>query len=220
MRSQLSRRFFSLALAALVIPVFLACPERASAHGSVTPDEDICIIQIGYFKAHFKMYLPRTRGQREYCEDIPDTGETLFVMQYEHSGLGSVPIDFRVIRNVTGNGVFANLADVEKIESIDSVTVLHHPAKIQPDVFTLLHDFDEQGEFIGIVTATQPDTGKQYTAVFPFQVGFAGVGIWPWFVVAAIGLQIQYLWMSGAYSRWRSNRRRRRIQMVEGEQHG
>ena len=179
----------------------LSSPQASLAHGSVTPDEDLCIIQIGYYRAHFKIYLPLRKGHEEYCEDLPGTGESVFVMEYEHSGLGDVPVDFRIIRNETGQGVFTNLDDVRQIADLDAVTVFHHPAAIQPDVFTVMHRFEEQGEFVGIVTVKSPDNGKEYTAVFPFEVGFAGFGWWPWFLAAAVLLQLNYLWMSGRLTR-------------------
>jgi hypothetical protein len=207
----------------IVRPYLSAClalalllPPQVQAHGSVTPGDDICIIQIGYYKAHFKMYLPRSRGHKEYCEDIPDTGETVFVMEYEHSGLGSVPIDFRIIRNTTGNGVFTNLEDVQQISDIDAVTVVHHEAAIQADVFTILYDFDEQGQFVGIVTVENPETGKVYTAVFPFEVGFAGIPRWIWFVLVAIVLQLNYFLMNGWWSRWKRTRQRKKLIVIEG----
>ena len=181
-------------------------PQNALAHGSVTPDDDLCIIRIGYYRAHFKIYLPQSRAHNEYCEDIPATGEATFIMEYEHSGLGEVPIDFRVIRNVTGQGVFTVLEDVEKIADLDEVTVFHHPATIQPDVFTYLFPFNEQGNFVGIVTVQQPDTGQIYTAVFPFEVGFTGVPTWVWFIVVALFLQANFLWMNGSISRWLEQR--------------
>lgn len=180
-------------------------PEPAHPHGSVTPDADLCIIRIGYYRAHFKIYLPQSRGHNEYCEDIPGTGTATFVMEYEHSGLGDVPIDFRVIRNVTGKGVFTILEDVEKIDNLDDVTLFHYPATIQPDVFTYLYPFNEQGEFVGIVTVQQAETGEIYTAVFPFEVGFAGVPVWVWFIIGAIFLQLNFLWMNGSIARWRKH---------------
>jgi len=194
----------------LVIPfIFILglaiMPKATLAHGSVTPDADLCIIRIGYYRAHFKIYLPQSRGHNEYCEDIPGTGTATFVMEYEHSGLGNVPIDFRVIRNVTGKGVFTILEDVEEIDNLDDVTLFHYPATIQPDVFTYLFPFNEQGEFVGIVTVQQADTGEIYTAVFPFEVGFAGVPIWLWFIVGAIFLQLNFLWMNGSIARWRKH---------------
>ena len=189
----------------LILAIAVAClmPSAPSrAHGSVTPEDDLCIIRIGYYRAHFKIYLPRTKQHNEYCEDLPASGETVFVMEYEHSGLGDVPIDFRIIRNVTGQGVFTALEDVEQIQDLDAVTVFHHPPAIQPDVFTVMHDFDAEGEFVGIVTASHPDSGKNYTAVFPFEVGFTGLGWWPWFAAIAIFLQVNYLWMNGWFGRF------------------
>lgn len=183
------------------LPLMLL-PVTAAAHGSVTPEDDLCIIRIGFYRAHFKIYLPRSHGHEEYCEDIPAAGETVFVMEYEHSGLGEVPIEFRVIRNVTGKGVFASLADINAIDNLDAVTVLHRPAAVTPDVFTVLHRFSEPGDFIGIVSAGQVDDSKIHTAVFPFEVGFTGLGWWPWFVAIALVLQINYLWMNGWFSRW------------------
>jgi hypothetical protein len=182
-------------------------PQTSTAHGSVTPEDDLCIIRIGYYRAHFKIYLPRTRAHNEYCEDIPATGEAVFVMEYEHSGLGDAPIDFRVIRNVTGQGTFTILEDIQRIEDLDAITVLHHPAAVQPDVFTFLHQFNEQGEFVGIVTVRQPETGEVYTAVFPFEVGYTGIPKWAWFILIAVFLQINFLWMNGSFARWRQSNR-------------
>lgn len=188
----------------------------ARAHGSVTPEDDICIMRIGYYRAHFKIYLPRSKGHKEYCEDIPGTGETVFVMEYEHSGLGDVPVDFRIIRNITGQGIFTNLEDVERIDDLDAVTVIHHDAAVQPDVFTIMYNFEEQGEFVGIVTVRNPETQKLYTAVFPFEVGFAGVPVWAWFIGIAVMLQLQYFWMNGWLSRWRRTRQEQNPVAVAG----
>jgi len=207
----LSKLIAILCLASVVL-----LPTRSAAHGSVTPEDDICIIRIGFYRAHFKMYLPRSKGHQEYCEDIPGTGETVFVMEYEHSGLGDVPVDFRIIRNITGKGIFTALEDVERIEDLGAVTVVHHAAAVQPDVFTIMYDFAEQGEFVGIVTVQSPENGKVYTAVFPFEVGFAGFGWWPWFILIALALQFNYFVMNGRFSRWRRDRRKKKFVVVGG----
>ena len=171
------------------------------AHGSVTAEKDLCVIKIGYFKAHFKIYLPRARQQQEFCEDIPDTGESVFVMEYIHGDLGMVPIDFRIIRNVTGLGTYARLEDIALIEDIESVTVFYQPPAVEPDVFTSIHQFDEPGEYLGIVTAKRQDTGQIYSAVFPFAVGFIGYGYLPLFIVLALIIQLSYWLMKGGWSR-------------------
>jgi hypothetical protein len=195
----------------------LLLTESVAAHGSVAADDDLCIIEIGYYKAHFKIYLPRERQHREYCEDLPSAGESVFVMEYVHSGLSEVPIDFRIVRNVTGQGRFTRLHDIEQIRDLDEITVFHHPAAIQTDVFTVLHDFESAGKFVGVVTVQQPDNEKVYTAVFPFDVGFTGFGYWPHFLLAVVALHLNYLRMSGWFSRSRKQRPPR-LQVIPGGQ--
>ena len=181
----------------IVISVLAIVPRVAFAHGSVTPDADLCVIQIGYFKAHFKVYLPGTHQHEDFCEDLPGIGNSVFVMEYEHDGLAKTPIDFRIIENVTGHGRFTNLGHIEAIGDLERITVFHHPAAIQADVFTVGHEFDKPGDFVGIVSVTRPDGGGFYTAVFPFEAGYTGFGYWPWIIAGLLLLQLNYLWMSG-----------------------
>lgn len=181
----------------LVLLALIATPVTALAHGSVTNEDDLCAIQIGYFRAHFKIYLPRTRGHDDFCEDLPAAGESLFVMEYVHAGLGDIPIDFRIIRDVTGMGRFARLEDVEAIADLDAVTEFYRPPSVEPDVFTVMHRFTEPGDYIGIVTAEPAGADEPYAAVFPFRVGFTGFGYWPAIVAIIVVLQVNYLYMSG-----------------------
>ncbi|NNF50867.1 MAG: FixH family protein [Gammaproteobacteria bacterium] len=194
-----------IAIATAVLAALVLTPP-ANAHGSVTPEEDLCLIRIGYYSAHFKVYLPGKHGHKQFCEDLPATGESIFVMEYEHSGLGNVPIDFRIIRNITGQGRFTQLRHVNAIADLDAHTVYRLPPTIQPDVFTAMYTFDERGNFVGIVTVKEPVTGQALTAVFPFAVGFTGFGYWPLLVLAIVLLQLNYLWMSGWFQArsWRA----------------
>ena len=182
---------------ALAACLALSLATAASPHGSVALEDDLCAIQIGYLKAHFKIYLPRERGHDQFCEDIPATGESVFVMEYIHRGLGEIPIDFRIIRNVTGLGSFARWDDVEALGDLDQITELYLPPAVVADVFTVMHRFDEPGEFIGVVTAAAPNGAAPYTAVFPFEVGFTGFGYWPLIVLLVIALQLNYMFMRG-----------------------
>ncbi len=175
----------------------LVVPSPAVAHGSVTAGEDLCQIRIGYFTAHFKIYLPRSHGHEQFCEDLPVAGETIFVMEYEHAGLNDTPIDFRIIENTTGQGRYTRARHVENIADLEAYTVFHHPPGRQQDVFTALHQFDTAGEYVGIVTIKTTDGARARVAVFPFEVGYTGLGLWPWFALAALVLQLNYLRMSG-----------------------
>jgi hypothetical protein len=190
----------------LLISILLAAPwQQAAAHGGVVEEEDLCVITISYLKAHFKIYQPRVDGHEEYCEDLPNATESIFVMEYLHDELSRVPVDFRIIHDVTGKGRFARWEDVAAIEDLDSVTIFYQPPTIEPDVFTVLYDFTEEGEYIGVVTAA-PSTGdRQHIAVFPFEVGYTDYGYWPIIVGVLILIQLQYLFMSGRLARWRKS---------------
>lgn len=184
----------STALAALLAPLL------AVGHGSVTNEDDLCAIDIGYLRAHFKIYLARDYEHEDFCEDLPAAGESTFVMEYIHSGLGDLPLDFRIIRNETGMGRFTQLQHVTELPDLAAVTEFYLPAASHPDVFTVMHRFTEPGEYVGIVTVNDGRSDKVYRAVFPFEVGFAGFGYWPWIAAILIVLQLQYLHMSGRLS--------------------
>lgn len=147
----------------------------ALGHGGVYLEDDVCVIKIGFYEAHFTIFQPQTRGHEQYCEDLPDVTDSVFVLEYSHDGLETMPVDFRIIENTTNMGLFANWQDIEQIDDLDAVTVFYEPVRHEPDVFTVIHKFANSGQYIGIVTSKHPDNGILYTAVFPFEVGYAGI---------------------------------------------
>ena len=179
----------------------------ASAHGGVVEEEDLCVIKVNYLRGHFKIYQPRIDGHEEYCEDLPNAAETVFIMEYLHESLGEAAVDFRVIHDVTGKGRFARWEDVAEIEDLDSATVFYHEPRVDPDLLTVIHEFTEEGDYIGIVTANVDGEDEIYRAVFPFEVGFTGFGYWPFFIVLVLAIQVQYFFMSGRFARWYATRK-------------
>ena len=160
----------------------LMLAQQALAHGSVVDEDDECLIQIGFYRAHFTVFQPRMSGHREFCEDLPAAGETVFVMDYLHDSLRSAAVDFRIVRDRNGIGRFARYADVEALD-LERETVFFRDAAIQRDgVLTVLHQFDAPGGYIGLVTVTDPRTEDVYRAVFPF-----AVGRFPWEFVYLVG---------------------------------
>ena len=188
----------------LILLAVLSAGEAAHAHGGVVEEDDLCIIKVNYLRAHFKVYQPLVAGHTQYCEDLPVASESVFVMEYQHDSLSGMPIDFRIIRDVTGKGRFARMEDIERIDDLESATVYYRPPGIEPDIYLVNYTFEEEGEFIGIVSAQHPQTGKIYAAVFPFEVGFTGLGYWPFFIGVLVLIQFQYLLMSGRLKRWTS----------------
>jgi hypothetical protein len=187
----------------VVLLVAISAPQQIAAHGGVVADGDLCIIEINYLQAHFKIYQPLTDGHEEYCEDLPNATDSVFVMEYMHKELATVPIEFRIIHDVTGKGRFAIWQDILEIDDLDGVTVFYQAPVIEPDVFTVIYNFEEEGDYIGIVTVKPESGDREYIAVFPFEVGYTGLGYWPLIIIAVLLIQFQYLLMSGRISRWR-----------------
>lgn len=197
------KRFVTLLAASW--PLLLYAP-AASGHGGVVEEEDLCVIKVNYLRGHFKIYQPRIDGHKEYCEDLPNATESVFVMEYEHDSLREAAVDFRIIRDVTGKRRFARWEDVAEIDDIDAVTVFYQAPAVDPDVLTVLHDFEEEGHFIGVVTASVPGDDNVHRAVFPFEVGYTGFGYLPLFIVLLLAIQLQWFVMSGRWKKWRDKR--------------
>lgn len=180
---------------------------RALAHGGVFVEDDLCIIQIDFFQAHFTVYQPKTRANKEYCEDLPDVTETVFVLDYLHSSLKEMPLDFRIIRDSQGLGRFAKWEDIANNQDIEGDTIFYQPPVRRPDsTFAVEHTFAESGYYIGIVTTKHPRSDKIYRAIFPFEVGGTGFGYLPLFIGLLLLAQANFWLMSGGFARWRARR--------------
>jgi len=161
----LYRSILSIAMAAIPTAGTLA-------GGGLVLEDDVCIIRIDFYSAHFTAYQPDTSGNTQFCRDLPDTGETIFVLDYLHQSLQEVPVSFQIIKDVTGQGRFVKLKHVEAIGDIEQHTVFYQPPTIRPNAsLKIEYDFVEEGAYIGIVTAGHPSKDTVYTAVFPFEVG-------------------------------------------------
>ena len=175
---QMSRKLFFSTMLSVVFTAFLSPP--AVAGGGLVLQDDVCIIRIDFYSAHFTAYQPDSSGNEQFCQEVPDTGVTIFVLDYLHRSLKEVPVDFRIIRNVTGQGSYVKLKHIEAIEDIEQHTVFYQPATIEADAsLKIEYDFQEKGSYIGIVSAGHPSNDNVYTAVFPFEVGRSGLGYLP-----------------------------------------
>lgn len=135
-------------------------------------EDDVCVIKVEFYSAHFTAYQPRQYGNEQFCQEMPGTGETIIVLDYLHQSLKDVPVEIRIIRDVTGQGRFIKTKHVDAIKDIDKHTVFHQPPVIRPDAsLTVEFEFDEPGSYVGIVSAGHPQNDTIYTAVFPLEVG-------------------------------------------------
>lgn len=193
----------------LLVPVLtgllaVAPVEPAWAHGSVALEDDRCVIDINFLPAHFTIFQPEIRGAAEYCEDVPGVARSVFVMEYQHDLLQEMQIDFRVIRDETGIGRFADWNDILAMGDLAPVTEFYQQPSIEPSGFyRASHEFTEEGTYIGIVTARHPTEARDYQAVFYFRVG-RDWGSFPIFIALIVLAQLGY-W--AANRNWRKFRK-------------
>jgi len=142
-----------------------------SAHGGVALADDVCVMSLGNLSAHFAIYQPKTRQSREFCEDIPDASEALFVIDFIHDVLGTMDVEFRIIRDVANTQLSTTWEDVLAIDDIESATLFYsEPQRYQSGSMKLRYQFEDKGYYVGIINATN-NAGKEFRAVFPFRVG-------------------------------------------------
>lgn len=157
----------------------------AFGHGGVSIEDDMCIMQVGPYRAHFTGYQPERRATQEFCEDIPETGRVIFAIDYISDELRGMETDFRIIKDVNNIGIRATYEDLGTKEDIERATILYRaPESLPTGTFNVTHTFPEKGHFIGMVIARHPETGKEFISVFPFAVGIFRWGP----IVTRIGL--------------------------------
>jgi len=183
-------RLFKFMLLSTVLAV-LPSP-GAFAGGGLVLEGDVCIIWVDFYSVHFTAYQPASSGNEQFCQQLPDTGETIFVLDYLHQSLKEVPVSFRIIRDVTGQGSYVKLKHVEEIDDIEHHTLFYQPPVIRADAsLKIEYDFANEGAYIGIVTAGHPSNDTVYTAVFPFEVGRSGFDfLLPLILLLAVGALI------------------------------
>jgi hypothetical protein len=147
---------------------------QALAHGGVSVEGNRCIMRIGPYMMNFSGYQPQTKGQETFCDDIPDAGRTIIVLDVEqmsggaaddtinYNDLRQMNIDFRVLRNV------GQAKDEDNLEANTEVYI--SPKKYPGGTLHFEYDFKKHGNFIGLVSATD-DHGRVYVSRFPFSVG-------------------------------------------------
>lgn len=142
------------------------------AGGGVVREHDACKIKIGFYEAHITAYQPETSGNTQFCEDLPEAGKTIFVIDYLHDSMKEVPVDFRIIRDETGLGRFVRWEDVTALDDLEKHTIYYQAPTVEADASLVAEpSLPTVGSYVGIVTVGHPTNDTTYTAVFPFEVG-------------------------------------------------
>ena len=146
------------------------------AHGGVAIEDDMCLLKAGPYLMHFTGFQPEQSQSEEFCEDIPNAGSAIIVLDYIDSQLRDMAVDFRIIEDVNNIGNNATINDLGNDGDIEQNTIYYRPSKLRrTGSFNVEYNFTEPGRFIGIVKVDDIPNGKEYVSVFPFGVGY-GLG--------------------------------------------
>lgn len=171
------------ALVYLILAIGFSFSTQVQAHGGLSMAEDLCKLTIGPYTMHFTGYQPDSSQEKEFCEDIPETGRTIVAFDYIEEALRPLLTEVRVIR------------DTGSEEDLDAITILHMPAKVYPNgSINFEHNFNVPGDFVGLVTVSGDE---EYVSRFPFAVG-QGESIMPsglvLSMIAALGAGAVFLY--------------------------
>lgn len=206
------RAMVSLARAATrscLAVVLVANAASAFGHGGVSMEDDVCIIQLGPYKAHFTGYLPKERATQEFCEDIPVVTATVFVLDFISDELREMDLDFRIVRDVNNLGPTATYEDMGGSEAVEKATIFYEsPRTYAKGVVNVRYSFAQEGGYIGVVDVHHRATGLSYRSVFPFAVGKTNYTKYAAYYVllfVACGL---FIWAAGRSNFFRPRKKR------------
>lgn len=180
---------FRLLSAALFAAMFGA--SSAEAHGGLRLDRNLCVLRIGPDTMHFTGYQP-LQSREEFCEDIPQVGPTIIVLDYVEPELRDMTAEIRIIKDLSNGGMIGKppaLTDDElSSESLDSITESRLPARRYPNgTVNFEHMFTKAGKYIGIVTVRNRH-GQYYVSQFPFSVGESYLKVLPYYIALVAGV--------------------------------
>jgi hypothetical protein len=121
---------------------------------------DTCVVTIGPYKMYFHSYLPDTYYDRQFCQELPATGNAVLVFDYVEKDLRSLPVEVRII------------SDTGTEDNLDALTIAHLPAKIYPaGSIDVKYNFDKPGKFVGLISVGE---NREHLSRFRFSVGETG----------------------------------------------
>ena len=144
----------------------------AHAHGGVSITDDSCVLQIGPYLFHFTGYQPETSQAKEFCEDIPLPGAAIVVLDHVDKVLRHMYTDFRVIKDYKSLGNDAKIEELDGVDVLEKHTVFYKKPALYPRGTINVEANFEKGRYIGLVNVRDPSTKKEFTAIFPFSVGY------------------------------------------------
>ena len=150
------------AVGAATLTLVSATNSSASAHGAVSIENDVCKLRIGAMFMHFTGYQPQN-SRAEFCQDIPEVGRAIIVLDFIDAALRDLPVTFEIVR-ADSTGLVPDIASVDEKRIVFVAPRRSYPnGSIKADI-----SFLEAGDYLGMVMVGGTE---QQIATFPFSVG-------------------------------------------------
>jgi len=125
----------------LILIAALYYSDIASAHGTVSGEDDPCLRRVGERVVHFNAYQPQYELRGQYCTDIPQAGDTFLVVDLVDPALRNEPVGMRVVKGI-------NEAEGELVADIRPSThpdgVLRGEVRLDEGLYTVILATEKQ----------------------------------------------------------------------------
>jgi hypothetical protein len=125
----------------LILVAALYHPDVATAHGTVSGEDDPCLRRVGERVVHFNAYQPQYELKGQYCTDIPQAGDTFLVVDLVDLSLRSEPVGMRVVKG-TNESEGELVADIRPSTHPDGV--LRGEVRLDEGLYTVILATDKQ----------------------------------------------------------------------------
>lgn len=142
-------KFLKNGLIALGLLLSSALPTAGWGHGGAGVDTDQCRVQIGSHLVHFTAYQPQLTGTTEYCNDIPELGNTIVVFDYEGKALRNMTVEFEITKEPEGKRVFYQEPSTHSTGTFNSAVNFTEPGRYRIHI-TLVNEGQKVDEHIGL----------------------------------------------------------------------
>jgi hypothetical protein len=124
----------------LILVAALYHPDVATAHGTVSGEDDPCLRRVGERVVHFNAYQPQYELKGQYCTDIPQAGDTFLVVDLVDLALRSEPVGMRVVKGNEAEGEL--VADIRPSTHPDGV--LRGEVRLDEGLYTVILATEKQ----------------------------------------------------------------------------
>ncbi len=128
---------------AMVLSLLLALylPDVATAHGTLSGEDDPCLRRVGERVVHFSAYQPQYQLRDQYCTDIPREGETFLVVDLVDPALRNEPVWMRIVKG-TNEAEGELVADIHPSTHPDGV--LRGEVRLDEGLYTVILATEKQ----------------------------------------------------------------------------